>query len=227
MATIYDWLRTKGINIEQHPLIDDAFTHSSYVNEHKETLHDNERLEFMGDAVMQIWISDRLFKMEPALSEGQMTTLRKQTVCEQTFAEVMRKLDLGQFLKLGVGEEKNGGRQRNSILADAFEAFVGALYCVGGMEYVDKVLGNVFDNYLIHPESTGIEDYKTELQEYAQSDIRKSVNYELLSEQGPSNNPVFEVGVYLDGILLGKGVAGSKKQAEQNAAKEALKILVK
>ncbi|MBR3352810.1 MAG: ribonuclease III, partial [Erysipelotrichaceae bacterium] len=152
---------------------------------------------------------------------------RAQMVCEKSFAMIMRELELTPYLKLGVGEEKNGGRNRDSILADAFEAFVGALYLVCGMKAVNQVLDPVFEPLLHNPELTGIVDYKTRLQEYAQSDIRKSVRYVLLSEKGPSNNPEFEMGVYLDDILLGKGVANSKKQAEQKAAMEALKILVK
>ncbi|MBQ9037558.1 MAG: ribonuclease III [Erysipelotrichaceae bacterium] len=224
---IYEWLRQHGVEVETSQLIDDAFTHTSYMNEHKQTLHDNERLEFMGDAVMQIWVSERLFNIEPAISEGRMTTMRAQMVCEKSFAMIMRELKLTQFIRLGVGEEKNGGRNKDSIIADAFEAFVGALYLTKGMEAVNKILDPVFEPLLNHPELTGIVDYKTKLQEYAQSDIRKSVKYVMLSEKGPSNNPVFEMGVYLDDILLGKGTASNKKQAEQNAAKEALKILVK
>ena len=224
---IYDWLREHGVDIDSNQLIDDAFTHTSYMNEHRQTLNDNERLEFMGDAVMQIWVSERLFGIEPPISEGRMTTMRAQMVCEKSFAMIMRELKLTQFIRLGVGEEKNGGRNKDSIIADAFEAFVGALYLTKGMEAVNRILDPVFEPLLNHPELTGIVDYKTKLQEYAQSDIRKSVKYVMLSEKGPSNNPVFEMGVYLDDILLGKGTASSKKQAEQNAAKEALKILVK
>ncbi|MBR3352128.1 MAG: ribonuclease III, partial [Erysipelotrichaceae bacterium] len=135
--TIYDWLRKHGVEAPHHQLIDDAFTHSSYINEHKQALHDNERLEFMDDAVMQIWVSERLFNTEPPLSEGRMTTTRAQMVCEKSFAMIMRELELTPYLNLGVGEEKNGGRNRDSILADAFEAFVGALYLVCGMKAVN------------------------------------------------------------------------------------------
>ena len=139
----------------------------------------------------------------------------------------MRQLDLPQFLKLGAGEEKNGGRNRDSILADGFEAFVGALYLSAGMNAVDTVLDPVFSEYLKHPEETGITDYKTKLQEYVQSDIRKAVTYKLIKETGPSNSPVFTMGVYLDDILLGSGKGSSKKSAEQMAAREALDKMVK
>lgn len=225
--TIYDWLERYDIHPAHHQLIDDAFIHSSYVNEHRKVLHDNERLEFIGDAVMQIWVSERLFRMQPELSEGQMTSLRQKTVCEATFAQVMRHLQLEQFIKLGAGEEKNGGRNRDSILADAFEAFVGALYLTLGMEAVDRILDPVFDEYLKHPEETGVVDYKTQLQEYVQSDIRKAVSYRLLKETGPSNNPTFTMGVYLDDILLGTGTGSNKKSAEQAAARQALEKMVK
>ena len=227
IMNIYEWLKTYDIEMEPSQLIEEAFTHTSYLNEHRQARHDNDRLEFMGDAVMQIWVSERLFKMTPPLSEGKMTTIRAKTVCEQTFAHIMRILDLGRFIRLGVGEEKSGGRDRDSILADTFEAFIGALYLTKGMEAVNKIFEPVFTPILKDPESTGIMDYKTQLQEYVQADIRKAVQYRVISEKGPSNNPEFVVGVYLDEVLLGKGSGHSKKQAQQNAAKEALGKMVK
>ena len=135
---IYEWLEKHDVKISRHQLIDDAFTHTSYVNEHKQALHDNERLEYMGDAVMQIWVSEQLFNHEPVLSEGQMSKYRAAIVCEKSFASLMRKMQLGKYIRLGVGEEKNGGRDRDSILADTFEAFIGALYLCSGMENVDR-----------------------------------------------------------------------------------------
>ena len=227
MESVFKWLEARGIKVGNKKLIDESFTHTSYVNEHKQAKHDNERLEFMGDAVMQIWVSERLFKVKPALSEGRMTTARAQIVCEKSFADLMRKMDLAQYIKLGVGEEKTGGRDRNSILADSFEAFVGALYLTCGMKAVDTVLEPYITPIIENLESLETGDYKTRLQEYAQADIRKAVRYVLLSEEGPANNPVFEMGVYLDDILLGRGTGHSKKDAEQAAAQEALKKLVK
>jgi ribonuclease-3 len=226
--TIFDWLKqTYGIEVKDRPLMVDAFTHTSYVNENRDARSDNERLEFMGDAVMQIWVSERLFKMEPPISEGHMSKMRAAAVCEPTFAGFMRQLGLNRFLRLGAGEEKNGGRDRDSILADAFEAFIGALYLSNGMADVDKVLEPLIPPLLIHPEQTGIEDYKTELQEFAQADVRRSVKYVVLKEQVVDNEPAFSVGVYLDDVLLGRGVGHNKKQAEQNAARDALSKLVK
>ncbi|MBE6115442.1 MAG: ribonuclease III [Erysipelotrichaceae bacterium] len=224
---IYDWLAKHDIKISSHQLIDDAFTHTSYVNEHRQALHDNERLEFMGDAVMQIWVSEKLFLHKPVLSEGQMSKYRARIVCEKSFARLMRQMKLYQFIRLGAGEEKSGGRDRDSILADTFEAFIGALYLVAGMNEVNKILEKYVKPLTDNPENLEMTDYKTRLQEYVQSDIRKAVTYRLLKESGPSNNPVFEIGAYLDEVLLGKGSGHSKKEAEQMAAKEALRILVK
>ncbi len=224
---IYDWLAKHDIKISSHQLIDDAFTHTSYVNEHRQALHDNERLEFMGDAVMQIWVSEKLFLHKPVLSEGQMSKYRARIVCEKSFARLMRQMKLYQFIRLGAGEEKSGGRDRDSILADTFEAFIGALYLVAGMNEVNKILEKYVKPLTDNPENLEMTDYKTRLQEYVQSDIRKAVTYRLLKDSGPSNNPVFEIGAYLDEVLLGKGSGHSKKEAEQMAAKEALRILVK
>ena len=118
MDTIFEWLKNQNIAYSDKKLITQALVHSSYVNEHKSYAHDNERLEFMGDAVLQLWTTKKLFLLEPELSEGQMTTLRAQLVCEEALAEYNRQLGLGKYLMLGVGEEKTGGRQRDSILAD-------------------------------------------------------------------------------------------------------------
>lgn len=224
---IYEWLEKHDVKISRHQLIDDAFTHTSYVNEHKQALHDNERLEYMGDAVMQIWVSEQLFNHEPVLSEGQMSKYRAAIVCEKSFASLMRKMHLGKYIRLGVGEEKNGGRDRDSILADTFEAFIGALYLCSGMKNVDRILKEYVKPIIDNLEELEITDYKTRLQEYVQSDIRKAIVYKLLSESGPSNNPLFEIGAYLDEVLLGRGSGHSKKEAEQRAAREALRILVK
>ena len=125
--TIFDWLKRNDISFSDRGMIMEALTHSSYVNEHKGNLHDNERLEFMGDAVLQVWTSRKLIMLDPPLSEGQMTTLRAQLVCEEALARYNRELGWGAYLRLGIGEEKSGGRERDSLLADMFEAMLGAL----------------------------------------------------------------------------------------------------
>ncbi len=224
---IKEYLKEKGIVCNDFRLIDQAFTHSSYVNEHKKVNIDNERLEFMGDAVLQIWVSDRLMRLKEPLSEGKMTTLRSQLVCETSLAKYARELKLAQFLKLGIGEEKTGGRDRNSILADMFEALLGAVYLTTSMSEIDKILDEVISPYLVNPLNAIIIDYKTKLQEYVQADLRKSVNYEVVSASGPSNKPTFEMCVKMDEIILGIGCGSSKKAAEQMAAKNAFDKLAK
>lgn len=227
MDTIYDWLDAKGIPYDNKELIEVALTHSSYVNEHKHAQCDNERLEFMGDAVLQIWTSKKLFLMKPALDEGKMTTLRAQLVCEEALAAYNRKLGLAAYLKLGVGEEKTGGRNRDSILADMFEALLGAIYLDQGLPPINTLLEEVITPTIRSPKSERVIDYKTKLQEYVQSDSRKTVHYEVVNVTGPSNKPLFEVIVKLEDITLGKGNGYSKKRAEQQAAKDAFEKMVK
>ena len=205
--TIFDWLKRNGISFSDRRLILEALTHSSYVNEHKEAGHDNERLEFMGDAVLQVWTSRKLIMLEPALSEGQMTTLRAQLVCEEALARYNRQLGWGAYLRLGIGEEKSGGRERDSLDQ--------------GMEPVTKILEQVLTPAIKAPKSETLIDYKTRLQEVVQADTRKTLRYELLGMEGPSNHPEFEMAVLLDDIVLGTGKGNSKKRAEQMAAKAA------
>lgn len=222
MKTIFEWLNSKNIPYYNKKMILEAVTHSSYVNEHKGIQHDNERLEFMGDAVLQLWSSQKLFKLEPNLKEGQMTTLRAQLVCEKSLANYNRQLGLNRFLLLGVGEERTGGRERDSLLADMFEALLGALYLDSGMMSVDIILEEVLTPAINQPKPDSLVDYKTKLQEFVQSDNRKTVSYELINSEGPANKPVFEVVVKLDDITLGRGKGSSKKKAQQMAAKDAL-----
>ena len=217
---VIEWLNERGIEIENEDLIHQAFIHSSYANEYKKA-HDNERLEFMGDAVLQLWSSEAIYPLN--LSEGRMTSLRQQLVCEKALASYAREMNLPRFLKLGKGEEKMGGRNRDAIIADMFEAMLGALYLDQGYDAVSNILDEVITPRLEHPdENESFHDYKTRLQEYVQADSRRTVHYELVSETGPSNAPVFVMNAIVDGVIMGTGEAGSKKQAEQNAAKDAL-----
>ena len=222
---IIEWLKTIGITCENEELIEQAFIHSSYANEHQ-SRHDNERLEFMGDAVLQLWSSTQIYPLNPPLSEGEMTRLRSSLVCEKALAGYGRALNLNQFLKLGAGEEKTGGRNKDAIIADMFEAFLGALYLDQGYDAADRFLHLAMDPYIVHPaDSEVFKDYKTKLQEYVQADSRKSIVYETISVAGPNNNPEFEVAVKIDGLVYGTGKASSKKQAQKNAAKSALEKL--
>lgn len=222
---IIEWLGERGIEVNDPDLIYQAFIHSSYANEHKK-MRDNERLEFMGDAVLQLWSSEAIYPMN--LSEGKMTSLRQQLVCEKALASYVRELKLNQFLKLGAGEEKTGGRNRDAVIADMFEALLGALYLDQGMDAVSVILDAVILPRLVNPEeSESFHDYKTRLQELVQADTRRTVHYELVSETGPSNAPHFVMNAVVDGLIMGTGEAGSKKQAEQNAAKDALSKIAK
>lgn len=227
MKNIFEWLDTMNIHMQDPNLIMEALTHSSYVNEHREVFADNERLEFMGDAVLQVWTTKKLFQLEPILSEGQMTTLRAQLVCEGALANYNRLLGLSSFLLLGVGEEKTGGRERDSILADMFEAVLGAVFLDQGMQGVDKILEKVITPEKMRLENTIVMDYKTKLQEVIQSDTRKTVHYKVMNIEGPSNKPHFDVAVLLDNIVLGYGSGNSKKKAEQMAAKNAFEKMAK
>ena len=227
MNTIFDWLDSQSIRYNNKQMINEALTHSSYANEHRWVRRDNERLEFMGDAGLQLWSSKKVFAIRPLLSEGAMTTLRSQLVCEEALADYNRKLGLGQFLLLGTGEEKSGGRNRDSLLADMFEALLGALFLDQGMYAVDIILEQVLTPAITSPKSEAVIDYKTKLQEFVQADTRQTVHYELVRMDGPSNHPEFEMNVLLEDIILGTGVGTSKKRAEQAAAKDAFEKMVK
>lgn len=222
---ITDWLAARGIHVKNTDMIHQAFMHSSYANEHHGK-HDNERLEFMGDAVLQLWSSTAIWPLN--LSEGQMTRLRAQLVCEKALAIYARELHLNDFLLLGTGEEKSGGREKDAIIADMMEAFLGALYLDQGFTAVDNILDEVITPRLAHPEDVGvIHDYKTKLQEYVQVDSARQVHYVLVKETGPSNNPEFVMNCMIDDLVMGTGSGSSKKQAEQNAARNAFEKLSK
>ena len=223
--SIYDFLNEHHIPYNNQDLIEQAFVHSSYINEHDDKSGNNERLEFVGDAVLQIYSAEKLYNIDPPLPEGLMSTRRSNLVSEKALAEIVREHNLNQYLLLGVGEEKTGGRNRESIMADMFEAFIGAIYLDQGKEVVYTLLDDLMEKH-IQKIDENTYDYKTRLQELVQADSRKSIVYETISTTGPSNNPEFEVAVKIDGLIYGKGKANSKKQAQKNAAENALKKLV-
>jgi len=222
-----EWCESNNVPYKDSDLIRQAFIHTSYLNEHPEMPGDNERLEFIGDAVLQLWTANVLYRLSPPYPEGDMTTMRAQLVCEKSLADYARQLGISEFLKLGIGEERTGGRNRDSLLADAFEAFIGALYLELGFQAADAVLRLAIAVPTLSRSLSVVVDYKTRLQEFAQSDDRKTVGYEVLSTSGPSNKPEFEIAVKVDGILMGKGKGNSKKRAEQAAAKDALDKLAR
>lgn len=227
MKDIFEWLDDKKIPYRNRDLIKQACIHTSFLNEHKQEKGDNERLEFMGDAVLQLYATTVLFHRDPILSEGEMTRLRSQLVREEALSNYSRKLGWNAYILLGVGEEKNGGRERDSILADMFEALLGAIYIDCGYEAACQILDEVLIPQLNYGTDELVVDYKTKLQEFIQADTRNSVVYQLVKSTGPSNSPTFFIDVVLDGITLGKGEGHSKKKAEQAAAQDAFEKLVK
>lgn len=223
---IFDFLDSYKISYKNKDLINQAFVHSSYVNEHKMAMGDNERLEFMGDAVLQIYSAHRLYEIKPELKEGLMSTRRSNLVSEKALAEVVRENKLNEFLLLGAGEEKTGGRNRDSIISDMFEAFIGAVYLDTGYDNVFKLLDCLMKKHIEAIDENTF-DYKTKLQEYVQADSRKEIEYNTINVSGPNNNPEFEVEVKVDGLVYGVGKGSSKKEAQKNAAKDALDKMVK
>lgn len=217
-----DFLNEQGIPYQNFELYAEAFTHPSFVNEANKKVADYERLEFMGDAVLQLFVSEFIFKRFPNVPEGTLTTLRAKLVREESLARFARDLSLGKYISFGVGELKNGGRERDSVLANVFEAFMGAIYLDCGKEAVLKMLEKTIFKHIDDIDTEEIHDYKTTLQELMQADVRKTVTYTLLSSQGPSNAPVFEVAAMMDDMRLGVGRGSSKKRAEQKAAQDAL-----
>lgn len=202
----------------------EALTHSSYANEHREKgLVCNERLEFLGDSVLSIVISDYIYRRFLDLDEGDLTKIRASIVCEDSLAIAAKRIDLGAVLYLGKGEERTGGRKRKSILADAFEAVIGAIYLDGGIEEARKFIRETLASII----EDGIQgrlnrDYKTEFQEYAQRNGEVLIRYEIVDQTGPDHCKEFEAAVFVDNNLCGQGIGSSKKEAEQEAAQDAL-----
>ena len=205
-----------GFRFNNKALLTEALTHSSYGNEHN--MPYNERLEFLGDAVIELLMSQYLY-LNQNISEGQMTKKRAQSVCEEALVKYASKIKLSDYILLGHGEELSNGRQRPAIIADCFEALFGAVYLDQGY----FVAFEMFEKLVI-PHSdllNDIKDYKSTLQEYVQS-FKNTLNYELINEEGPAHDKTYTVKVLMDGICLGVGVGKTKKEAEQMAAKEAL-----
>lgn len=214
-----------GYSFKNKSLLTNALTHSSYANEKRNGVHSNERLEFLGDSVLSVIVADYLYKEFENLPEGELTKLRASLVCEKALCQFSRELSLGEFLLLGKGEEKGGGRERDSILADAFEAVLAAIYLDGGMEIARKHVMRFILRELTHTDDEVFKDYKTALQEIIQRNPEESVTYILTDEKGPDHDKVFEVEVHLNSNVIGKGKGKSKKAAEQAAAKEALTLM--
>ena len=209
--------RRLGYRFLNEALLSHALTHSSYANEHHlKREGNNERLEFLGDAVLEMISSESLYKNHPQMPEGELTKLRASLVCEPTLAQCAKEIDLGSFLLLGKGEESTGGRERSSVLSDAFEAVIGAIYLDGGFtnakEFVEHTVLSDVENRTLFCDS------KTILQEMIQRDHKGILSYRLLSETGPEHMKRFTVCACLDETVLAKGEGKTKKAAEQEAA---------
>lgn len=212
-----------NITFQNEKLLKQAFTHSSYVNEHRKSVHeDNERLEFLGDAVLELLISHYLYKAYPSMSEGDLTKLRAAIVCEPSLVNFATSLSFGTFIYLGRGEEATGGRQRPALLADVFEAFVGALYLDQGIIDVEQFLEKVVYPKIDEGAFSHVMDFKSQLQETIQRNNLGSIHYEIVSESGPAHNRKFVSNVILNDKVIGSGQGRSKKESEQHAAQQAL-----
>lgn len=219
------FLTKTGYAFENIDLLRQALTHTSYANEHH--LADNERLEFLGDAVLELTISETLYLLYPDHPEGHLTKMRANIVRGLTIAEAARKLGLGYMMFLGKGERSSGGELRISLLADVFEATIGAIYLDSGLEAARAFILDQLENIIVKSaHSLFSEDYKTMLQEYVQSKPDKAqLEYQLLAEYGPDHDKMFKIGIYLNKQLLAIAEGSSKKRAEQKAAREALNML--
>ena len=214
-----------GYRFKNISLLQNALTHSSYANEHwHNSLKSNERLEFLGDSILGMVVAEYLYKSFPDRPEGELTRMRADMVCEKTLAAVAMRIELGQHLLLGNGEEQGGGRSRDSILADAVESVIAASFLDGGMaaarQFIDKFILVEVPVKKLHNA-----DYKTALQELVQQKKNQTLSYALVGESGPDHDKRFEVEVSLNGRVIGTGSGSSKKRAEQMAAMKALESL--
>ena len=206
-------------------LLQNALTHSSYANETHKPEMSNERLEFLGDAGLSIIVSDYLFDHFRHIPEGELTRLRAASVCERSLCEFAKKLGLGQHLFLSRGEQNTGGRERSSILADAFEALIAAIYLDGGIEKARSFVLSYVKESIEGQQKVAFKDYKTALQEVIQQNPEDRLCYVPAGESGPDHNKTFRVEVTINSNVVGVGEGKSKKDAEQAAAKEALHLM--
>lgn len=213
-----------NIKTNNKDIYDTAFSHSSYCNENN-IKEDYQRLEFLGDKVLDLIMSDYLYHTT-SYEEGKMTKIRSMYVCENALYEYALLLDFPSYAKVGKGEEQNGGKYRKATLADMFESFLGAVYLDQGYKKAREIVYEVVIPFIEEKSEIFFMDYKSKLQEMVQT-TKKSVTYELVKEEGPSHDRTFTVDVIVDNIVLGKGVSKSKKEAEQNAAKNALDKVAK
>jgi len=219
-------LNKYDINVNSYDNFLLAMTHSSYGNEHN--LKNNERIEFLGDAILGLLVAEYIYENFKDMPEGNMSKLRATYVCEDANAKYAKEIGIDKLLLLGKGEELTGGRKRPAVLSDAFESFLGAIYLDGSIEEVKKLLKVVVFPHVLAINEVQFVDYKSRLQECIQAETRSALDYRLDNVEGPPHMRVFTISVYLDGIKLGTGTGKSKKDAAQEAAASALaKMAVK
>lgn len=217
-----------GYEFKKVNFLKQALVHRSSLNEHNDFQESNERYEFLGDAVLELWVSDRLFNLFQKFDEGKLTNLRALIVCTQNLAKISSQFNLGKFIFLSHGEENHNGRQNSSILADTFEAIIGAVYLDGGVKPAYKVLDYHLNSSITQFSAQKIyKDPKSIFQEIAQAQKGITPQYKTLSESGPDHQKKFEVGVYLNDILIAKGNGNSKQKAQEAASTLATKIFNK
>ncbi len=210
-------------NFKDKALFKQAFTHRSFLNETRERIESNERLEFLGDSIVSFIISEYLFVSYPQYDEGILTNIRSLVVNTKSLAQIAKTLGFGKYLRLSKGEEDSKGRENQSLLADCFEAFVGALFLDGGIEIVKTFLLDIFiEKIKALVEKQAFKDPKSLLQEFVQAQKVSSPFYKVLQEEGPAHARLFTVGVYVNNEIVGKGGGKTKQEAEENAAKEAI-----
>ncbi len=214
-----------GYSFKNEKLLYEALSHSSFANENKKSRRSNERLEFLGDSVLSIVVSEYLFENYHHMPEGELTRIRASLVCEKSLYEFAQEIHLGDYIMLGKGEENTGGRERPSILADAFEAVIAAIFLDGGLECARDFIMKFVPHNVTTKGAVSFNDYKTILQEIVQKNPEEKVDYFLIGESGPDHDKAFTVQVKLNTNVIGEGTGKSKKQAEQMAAKEALELM--
>ena len=218
--------QTIGYSFQDKLLVKRALTHTSFSNEQRINKNgDYERLEFLGDAVLELLSSEYIFKANETMGEGAMTKLRAAIVCEPSLAQCAKEIELSEFILLGKGESAMGGRKRDSIVSDVFEALIGALYLDGGIEVARQFVHKYVLNDIEHKQL--IYDAKSSLQELVQKEKKGQIQYLLLSESGPEHEKEFSCAVLIDGKRMGMGIGKNKKEAEQKAAAEALFLMKK
>ena len=224
MSSANDLQFELGYTFKDTRLLTQALTHSSHANEKGTTIGDNEQLEFLGDAVLGFLVSDFLFRAHPRLTEGQLSKLKGFFVSSANLVKYAERIHLGDYLQLGKGEEKTGGRTKQALLVDALEAILGAIYLDGGIEEARRVMLGFFEPQIEDVGDSGrqLQDFKTALQEQLQAQHRGRADYIVASEEGPDHQKLFTVEVVIDGESVARGLGLTKKAAEQAAAREAL-----